>query len=201
MQCLKRYLNIMLIGMVMPLAVPAPGSGSGTGAAGVSGAAEFRQKIAALQSLQEKVVDRIDTALALRADLMAYGRKFEDEISDLQRRHRYDRYQEAARNPRVNYNLELIQMVSGYTGALDEKIDLLEEGLEQIRFVYCQAEDELGMLQTLGTLETGALLARIERLLTAYRIETEKELITSATVSHRPCDSIWQDIVDRSRWP
>lgn len=196
---MNRFLTFLLIGVLSLLAFPAPDSGAATGPAGDSGAAEFRHKIAALQSLQEKVVDRIDTALALRAELMAHDRQFEDEINDLQRRHRYGRYDEAARNPRVHCNLELIQMVSGYTGALDEKIVFLEEGLEQIRFVYHQAQDELGMLQALGTLETGDLMTRVERLLTAYQSATEKELISPAAVSHRSCESIWQDIVDRSR--
>lgn len=183
----------------MPLVILTPGSVLGSGPAEDSAAAECRQKIDALKSLQEKVVDRIDTALAVRADLMALGRKFADEISDLQRRNRYGSYEEAARNLRVRHNLKLIQMVSGYTGALDERIGFFKEGLEQIGFVSRQAEDEFRMMQALGTLETGDLMVRVAQLLTAYQAETEKELISPAAVFHRSCDGIWQDIVALTR--
>ncbi|MFZ0611712.1 MAG: hypothetical protein WAM73_05700 [Desulfobacterales bacterium] len=196
---MNRFLKIMFIGMLMPLVILTPGSVLGSGPAEDSAAAECRQKIDALKSLQEKVVDRIDTALAVRADLMALGRKFADEISDLQRRNRYGSYEEAARNLRVRHNLKLIQMVSGYTGALDERIGFFKEGLEQIGFVSRQAEDEFRMMQALGTLETGDLMVRVAQLLTAYQAETEKELISPAAVFHRSCDGIWQDIVALTR--
>ncbi|MFZ0242057.1 MAG: hypothetical protein WAL90_10460 [Desulfobacterales bacterium] len=196
---MNRFLNIMLIGILLPLVILAPGSGSGSGPAEDAAVAECRQKIDALKSLKEKVVGRIHTALAVRAELMVLGRKFADEISDSQRHNRYGSFEDAIRNPRVRHNLTLIEMISGYTGALDKKIEFFKEGLEQIGFVFRQAEDELRMIQALGTLETSDLMVRVERLLTAYQAEAEKELISPAAISHRSCDGIWQDIVALTR--
>jgi hypothetical protein len=166
--------------------------------AGDVGADEFKQKIDALKNIQEKITVRIDTALAVRADLTTRGREFAGEIKDVLARHRYGSYAQAIRNPRVHYNLKLIQMVSGYTGALDEKIVFFKDSLEQIRFLYRQAEDELKMMQTLGAFENASLLDRIDRLLIEYRAELQKDLIVPARISSRPCDAIWREIVDNS---
>ncbi len=198
-QRLKPFPKIMLIGMLLSLVALAPGSGSETGPAEGSAAADWRQMIDALNALREKVVDRIDTALGVQAELLVLGRKFADEIGDLQRRNRYGSYAEAVRNPRVQHNVRLIQMISGYTGALDKKIEFFKEGLDQIGFVCRQAEDEFRMMQALGTLEAGDLMTRVERLLTAYRAEAEKELISPAAVSHQSCDVMWQGIAGSSR--
>jgi hypothetical protein len=164
--------------------------------AGNVGADEFKQKIDALKNLQEKVIGCIDTALAIRADLTARGREFTDEIKDVQQHRQYDSFAEAIRNPRVQYNLKLIQMVSGYTGALDEKIVFFKDSLEQIRFLYRQAEDEFKMIQTLGVVENASLLDLIDRLLIEYRTEIQKDLIELARISYRHCDAIWREIVD-----
>ena len=53
------------------------------------GADEFKQKIDALKNLQEKVTRRIDTALAIRADLTIRRREFTDEINAVQQRRQF----------------------------------------------------------------------------------------------------------------
>lgn len=193
-----RFVKLLLIGMLVYQACLLFWVDMGACVVGDDGSDEFKHKIDALKNLQEEVTDCIDTALAVRADLTARGREFAGEIKDVHQRHRYGSYAEAIRNPRVQYNLKLIQMVSGYTGALDEKIVFFKDSLEQIRFLYRQAEDEFKMMQTLGALENGGLLDRIDRLLIEYRAELKKDLIESARISFRPCDAIWWEIVGYS---
>lgn len=193
-----RFVKLLLIGMLVYQACLLFWVDMGACVVGDDGSDEFKHKIDALKNLQEEVTDCIDTALAVRADLTARGREFAGEIKDVHQRHRYGSYAEAIRNPRVQYNLKLIQMVSGYTGALDEKIVFFKNSLEQIRFLYRQAEDEFKMMQTLGALENGGLLDRIDRLLIEYRAELKKDLIESARISFRPCDAIWWEIVGYS---
>jgi hypothetical protein len=191
-----RSAGFLLIGMLLYQGALVPRVGLGAGMAGDFGTAELTQKIAALRGLQEEVAARIVTAVGLRADLTARGREFAAEVQDIQRGHRYAGCAEAVRNPRVQYNLKLIQMVFGYTGALDEKIVFFEDGLEQIRFLCRQAEDEFKMMQTLGALETGGLVDRINRLLIEYQAEMKKDLIVPAGITPRSCEGIWQEIVD-----
>ncbi|MGA9262751.1 MAG: hypothetical protein WBV95_12315 [Desulfobacterales bacterium] len=193
-----RSVKFWFIGMLVYQASLLLWVGPGACIAGDVGSDEFKHKIDALKNLQEMVIDCIDTALTVRADLTARGREFTGEIKDVHQRHRYGSYAEAIRNPRVHHNLKLIQMVSGYTGALDEKIVFFKDSLEQIRFLYRQAEDEFKMMQTLGSLENASLLDRIDRLLIEYRAELKKDLIVSTRISFRPCDAIWREIVDNS---
>ena len=193
-----RSVKFWLIGVLVYQAGLLLWVGPGACIAGDVGSDEFKHKIDALKILQEKVTDCIDTALSVRADLTVRGREFAAEIKDVHQRHYYGSYVEAIRNPRVHYNLKLIQMVSGYTGALDEKIFFFKDCLEQIRFLYRQAEDELKMMQTLGSLENASLLDRIDRLLIEFRAELKKDLIVPARISFRPCDAIWREIVDNS---
>ena len=193
-----RSVKFLFIGMLVYQASLLVWVGPGACMTGNVGADEFKQKIDALKNLQEKVTDCIDMALAVRADLTARRREYAGEIKDVYQRYRYGSFAEAIRNPRVHYNLKLIQLVSGYTGALDEKIVFFNDSLEQIRFLYRQAEDEFKMMQTLGTLENASLLERIDRLLIDYRAELQKDLIVSAHISFRPCDAIWREIVDKN---
>ncbi len=191
-----RSVEFLLVGMLVYQATLVPRVALGVSVAGDFGAEEFTQKIEALRNLQKEVTERIVTALALRADLTARSREFAAEVQEIQHGHRYPSCAEAVRNPRVQYNLKLIQMVFGYTGALDEKIVFFKDGLEQIRFLCRQAEDEFKIMQALGTLETGGLADRINRLLIEYQVEMKKDLIAPAGISPRSCESIWQDIVD-----
>ena len=193
-----RSVKFWFIGMLVYQASLLFWVGPGVCIAGDVGSYEFKHKIDALKNLQEMVTDCIDTALSVRADLTARGREFAGEIKDVHQRHRYGSYAEAIRNPRVQYNLKLIQMVSGYTGALDEKIVFFKDSLEQIRFFYRQAEDEFKMMQTLGSLENASLLDRIDRLLIECRAELKEDLIVSTRISFRPCDDIWREIVHNS---
>ena len=193
-----RSVTFLFIGMLVYQASLLLWVGPGACMAGNVGVEEIKEKIDALKNLQEKVTDCIDTALAVRADLSVRGREFTGEIKDLHQRHRYGSFEEASRNPRVHYNLKLIQMVSGYTGALDKKIVFFKDSLEQIRFLYRQAEDEFKMIQTLGALENASLLDRIDRFLIEYRAELKKDLIISTRISFRPCDAIWREIVDKN---
>jgi hypothetical protein len=195
---MMRSLKFLIIGMLVFQTSLFLWVGAGECTDGDVGADELRQKIDALKNLQEKVTDCIDTALAVRAELTAQGREFAGEIKDVHQHHRYGSYAEAVRNPRVHYNLKLIQMVSGYTGALDEKIVFFEDSLEQIRFLYRQADDELKMLQTLGSLDNPSLSERIERLLVDYRAELKKDLLVPSRISFRPCDAIWREIIGNS---
>jgi hypothetical protein len=193
-----RSVTFLFVGILVYQASLLLWVGPGPCMAGDVGADELKQKIVALKNLREKVTDRFDTALAVRADLTSRGKEFAQEIKDVHQRHRYGSYAEAIRNPRVHYNLKLIQMVSGYTGVLDEKVVFFKDSLEQIRFLYRQAQDELKMMQTLGALENASLLDRIDALLIEYRAELQKDLIVPARISFRPCDAIWREIVGNS---
>jgi hypothetical protein len=191
-----RSVTFLFVGMLVCLASLLLWIEPGACMAGNISADEFKQKIDALKNLQEQVNDRIDTALSVRADLTAREREYSGEIKDVYQRHRYGSFAEAIRNPRVDYNLKLIQMVSGYTGTLDEKIVFFNDCFEQLRFLYRRAVDEFEMMQTLGALENAGLLDRIDRLLIEYRAELQKDLIVPAHISFRPCDAIWREIVD-----
>ena len=193
-----RFVKILFIGVLMYQTALLFWAGQGVCAAGDIGADDYKQKIDALKDIQEKVTDRIDTALAVRAELTARGREFTGEIKDVQQHHRFSSYAEANRNPRVHYNLKLLQMVSGYTAALDQKIAFFKDGLEQIRFLNQQAEDEAKMIQVVGALDNDRLPERIDRLLIDYRAVIQKDLIESACISFRPCEAIWREIVAKN---
>ena len=193
-----RSVTILFVGLLVYQASLPHWVETGVCMADTVGADAFKQRIDALKNLQEMVTGCIDTALAVRADLTARKREFTGEIEDVYQRHRYGSFAEAIRNPRVRHNLKLIQMVSGYTGVLNEKIALLKDSLEQIRFLYRQAEDEFKMLQTLGAIENAGLLNLIDRLLIECRAEMQKDLIESARISFRPCETIWREIVDKN---
>ena len=117
------------------------------------------------------------------------------EIKQAQEQRQIESYQEAVRNPRIDYSLKLIQLLLGYITGLSEKIVYFQNGHEMLDFYFQQAEDDLLMIKTLNDLEIDKLIAKINSVLDELIPETDKPIFDAAGIPLKDTEKIWSEIV------
>lgn len=162
---------------------------------GQYGVQAIKQRINALIHLHAKMAERINTARSIRADLMARDREFSHEIRATREQLNATTYSDAITDHRIRNNLKLVQLVTGYCSALDDKIAKYQVGLVKLKYLINRAEDELKMYKALESFDTTELLTDIEQVITEYQAEINLDLIESDKIAIRSCESIWEDIV------
>lgn len=172
------------------------GSGVTVGATfGSHKADDLRRKMSEISDMQELMASKIEYAVALRADLIAKKRQLVDEIRDEHERQSIKDYNAAVQNPRVRFNLKLVQRSSVYISKLTDRIAFFKSGTAKLGYVYRQAEDDLKMIQTLDDMMVDELMSHINRLLTEFRLEIEKKLISVRQMTPESDVRIYNDIL------
>ena len=115
-------------------------------------------------------------------------------MSRKKNRLRINSYQAASRSPRIDFNLKLIQKILGYISGLDKKIEYLNIGSEELRFLYRQADDDLKIIETVHDIEIDNLVDQINQISKKYQGQDEKLLIDSGDFDLIPPERIWNDM-------
>ena len=155
---------------------------------------ELRSKMAGILSLRETLIERQAQAFKLRSQLKEIMMELEEEIGTEKNRLRINSYQAASRSPRIDFNLKLIQKILGYISGLDKKIEYLNIGSEELRFLYQQADDDLKILETVHDIEIDNLVDQINQISKKYQGQDEKLLIDSGDFDLIPPERIWNDM-------
>ena len=162
---------------------------------GVAGEQVIAQRIEALIQLQAELTGRLNSARSIRADLMTQDRAFVQEIMAAREYLSETTYDAAIANHRIRNNLKLVQLVTGYCCALDERIATCRHGLVKLKYLINRAEDELKLHKALNSFDPADLLNQIEQAIAEYKAEIKSDLIESGKMVIRSCESIWQDII------
>ena len=123
--------------------------------------------------------------------------ELEKEIRDQKDQFNIGDYQKAVLNPRIDYNLKLIQLLLGYIARLDHKIEYFKNGHGMLNFFFQQAQDDLLMVKTLNDLEIDKLIAQIDEILEVYTSETSKPLFDVDDVPLKDTAQIWKEIAGK----
>jgi len=181
----------VILGLILWVGIGSPAGAS----IGSHKADDLRRKMAEISGLQEKMALKIEAAVRLRAELIAKKRELIDEIRDEHEKQTLKSYKAAVQNPRVRFNLLLVQRIAIYIAKLTDRIAFFKKGNARLGYVFRQAEDDLKMIQTLDDMLVDELMSRINRLLTAYQIEIEKKLISVRQVTPESDRDIYNDIM------
>jgi hypothetical protein len=85
---------------------------------------DLTNKMAEISSLRDKVIQRQAQASKLIKQLSQTMVDLKEEIKGEKRKLRITSCQEAIRNPRVDYNIKLIQKILVYISGLNEKVGI-----------------------------------------------------------------------------
>lgn len=155
---------------------------------------ELRSKMTEILSLRERLIQRQAQAFRLRSQLKEIMMELEEEIGTEKNRLRINSYQAASRSPRIDFNLKLIQKILGYISGLDKKIEYLNLGSEELRFLYRQADDDLKILETVHDIEIDNLVGQINQISKKYQGQDEKLLIDGGDFDLIPPETIWNNM-------
>ena len=156
---------------------------------------ELNLKLTEISSLQQNLSGKIALAMEKKDQLAQKTLELKKEVKDQQAQLKVKSYQKAVLNPRIDYNLKLIQLLLGYVTRLDEKIAYFQTGHDILSFYFQQAQDDLLMIKTLNDLEIDKLIAQINAVLDEYTPETSKPIFDVNDVPLKSTEKIWQEII------
>ena len=156
---------------------------------------DLTNKMAEISSLRNKIIQRQAQASKLIKQLSQTMVELKEEIKGEKRKLRITSCQEAIRNPRVDYNIKLIQKILVYISRLNEKIQYLDIASQELAFLYQQAEDDLKILETLSDMKIEKLMGQIDQIFGKYQSEANRLVIDSDGIVLSPPEEIWESIM------
>ena len=156
---------------------------------------ELHRKIAEISSLQQKLTQKISSAMQKQEQLSQGVNELEKEIKHEKEQLQIESYQKAIRNPRIEFDLKLIQLLIGYIYGINEKISSFQNGYQTLVFFQQQAQDDLRMIETLNDMEIDKLITQINSVLDEFFPELGKPVFDAQNIPKKDTEKIWNEII------
>ena len=156
---------------------------------------ELKRKMAEISSLQQGLSKKIALVMQKQEQLRQKVDELEKEIKLEKAQLQTESYLKAIRNPRIEFNLKLIQMLFGYITGLTDKISHFQNGYETLDFFQQQAQDDLLMIKTLNDMEIDELIAQINSVLDEFIPELDKPVFDTNEIPSKDTEKIWNEII------
>ena len=156
---------------------------------------ELNRKMAEISSLQQSLLNKISLALQKRGQLKQKVAELEKEIKQEKEQLQIESYLKAIQDPRIEFNLKLIQLLFGYMTGLTDKISYFQNGYQTLDFFRQQAQDDLLMIKTLNDMEIDKLIAQINSVLDEFIPELGKPIFDTNDITGKDTEKIWNEII------
>ena len=156
---------------------------------------ELNRKMTEISSLQQGLSKKIALLMQKQEQLRQKVDELEKEIKLEKAQLQTESYLKAIRNPRIEFNLKLIQLLFGYITGLTDKISHFQNGYETLDFFQQQARDDLLMIQTLNNMEIDELIAQINSVLDEFIPELDKPVFDTNEIPSKDTEKIWNEII------
>jgi len=158
---------------------------------------ELNRKMAEISSLQQSLSQKILLVMQRQEQLKQKVDELEKEIKQEKEQLQIESYLKAIRNPRIEFNLKLIQLLFGYITGLTEKTSYFQNGYQTLEFVRQQVQDDLLMIKTLNDMEIDKLIAQINSVLDEFIPELGKPLFDTNDIPSKKTEKIWNEIIQQ----
>jgi len=155
----------------------------------------LNRKMAEISSLQQGLSKKIALVIQKQEQLRQKVDELEKEIKLEKAQLQTESYLKAIRNPRIEFNLKLIQLLFGYITGLTDKISHFQNGYETLDFFQQQARDDLLMIKTLNDMEIDELVAQINSVLDEFIPELDKPVFDTNDIPSKDTEKIWNEII------
>jgi hypothetical protein len=156
---------------------------------------ELHRKMAEISSLQQKLSQRISFAMQKQEQLSQRVDELGKEIKHEKEQLQIESYLKAIRNPRIEFDLKLIQLLIGYIYGINEKISSFQNGYQTLVFFQQQAQDDLRMIETLNDIEIDKLITKINSVLDEFFPELGKPVFDAQNIPMKDTEKIWNEII------
>ena len=106
-------------------------------------------------------------------------------------------YPKAIHNPRIEFDLKLIQLLIGYKYRINEKIRSFQDGYQTLVFFQQQVQDDLRMIKTLNDMEIDKLITQINSVLDEFFPELGKPVFDAQKIPMKDTEKIWNEIIQQ----
>jgi len=158
---------------------------------------ELNLKMAEISSLQKSLSQKISLVMQKQEQLKQKVDELEKEIKQEKAQLQVESYLKAIRNPRIKFNLKLIQLLFGYITGFSEKIGYFQNGYHTLDFFRQQAQDDLLMIKTLNDMEVDRLIAQINSVLDEFIPELDKPIFDTSDIPSKDTEKIWNEIIQQ----
>ena len=158
---------------------------------------ELNRKMAEISSLQQSLSEKILLAMQKQEQLKQKVDELGKEIKQEKEQLQIESYLKAIRNPRIEFNLNLIQLLFGYINGLAEKINYFQNGYQTLDFFRQQIQDDLLMIKTLNDMEIDKLIAQINSVLDEFIPELGKPIFDTNDIASKDTEKIWNEIIQQ----
>ena len=156
---------------------------------------ELDRKMDEISSLQQSLSEKISLAMQKQKQLKQKVDELGKEIKQEKEQLQIESYLKAIRNPRIEFNLKLIQLLFGYITGLTEKIKYFQNGYQTLDFFRHQVQDDLLMIKTLKDMEIDKLIAQINLVLDEFIPELDKPIFDTNDITTKGTEKIWNEII------
>jgi hypothetical protein len=157
--------------------------------------AELQRKVAEIASLRIKLAEKIERAEDMRGQLAALKDGYAAEIRHEKNRWQVASYRNAIGNPRIAYDLRLLQQLDAYITELDKRILYFRRAGEVLDHYFRQINDDLMMIRTLDDFTVDRLISKINDALDEYVPATIKKTILVNQLPLKDLEILWQEVV------
>ncbi|MGD1975779.1 MAG: hypothetical protein PVH37_02155 [Desulfobacterales bacterium] len=158
---------------------------------------ELHRKMAEISSLQQKLSQKISLARQKQEQLDQKVGELEKEIKFEKAQLQIESYLMAIRNPRIEFDLKLIQSLIGYIYGINEKISSFQNGYQTLVFFQQQVEDDIRMIKTLNDMEIDKLISQINSVLDEFFPELSKPVFDAQNIPMKDTEKIWNEIIQQ----
>ena len=158
---------------------------------------ELHRKMAEISSLQQKLSQKISLAMQKQEQLNQKVGELEKEIKFEKEQLQIKSYPKAIHNPRIEFDLKLIQLLIGYKYRINEKIRSFQDGYLTLVFFQQQVQDDLRMIKTLNDMEIDKLITQINSVLDEFFPELGKPVFDAQKIPMKDTEKIWNEIIQQ----
>jgi len=156
--------------------------------------AELQRKAEEIASLRIKLAEKIERAEDMRGKLAELMDGYVAEIRHERNRWQVASYRHAIGNPRIAYDLQLLQQLEAYITELDNRIVYFRRAGEVLEHYFRQINDDLMMIRTLDDFAVDQLISKINDALDEYVPAAIKKTVLVSDLPLTDPEILWQEV-------
>ena len=157
----------------------------------------FTQKMEKLLAEQEKVSQKLVSALQIRDYLEDRIDTLKQEIIEIKRKKDITSYAKAVQFPRIRYNLSLLRQLRSYEVRLHERVEELKVIGAELSYLYQLLADDLKMFKAVNHIEATERLNKVEEVILNHSWLDQPYLFEKEGLVFTKPQKIWADFIAR----
>ena len=160
--------------------------------------AKYRAKLREAAQLRESILIKRQEIQRLKIEYAEGIEKLENDILVEIIDYNLSNYTQALENKRVELGLQSIQRRQAYIQKLDEPMEWLERGGEELLYLKRRAAFDLQLTEIAGNIDMNQHMRHINAAIQKYRLTADNLAIDPKTVEMESARKIWQRLYLKS---